>query len=134
MNNKGLGTKFEHTFVNKMAKNGWWVHFLAPNAGGAQPFDIFAFRGDDVYAIDCKTCAGDSFSLRRIEDNQMNAFFSLTWKSAIVRCGLAVIHDGVIYYISFSEIVKAIHEGRKSIKLTEEMAKDARNRFERNTN
>ena len=74
MNNKKLGTDFEHEVCGILAHEGWWVHFIAPDARGAQPFDVIAVMAGKALAIDCKTCAADKFSISRLEDNQVLAF------------------------------------------------------------
>lgn len=130
MNNKKIGTQFEQEFCKYLADHGWWAHFLTPSAGGSQPFDVIAARGRDVYAIDCKTCSKDSFSLSRIEDNQHSAFKSIIWKSANVKCGLAILHNDEIYYVPYDEVLVFIHYKKKSIPLGEEYRKRASSCFE----
>ena len=127
MNNKKLGTKFEQLFCNWLAENGWWAHFLAPNTSGAQPFDVIAIRGNQVYAIDCKTCESDRFSFDRIQENQYLAFKSIMWKSSNVQCGFAIWHKEELFYIPFEDVLTATG---KSIKLKGGHVYDARNRFE----
>ena len=113
MNNKRLGTQFEREICEKLAKLGYWVHFLAPDARGAQPFDIIVVRDGIAHAIDCKTCVANTFSINRLEENQVTAFER--W----MKCGntipiVAVKHDGKIYAIEYTELKE-----RKSIKLNE---------------
>lgn len=72
-NNKKTGTEFEKYIAGCIAGKGYWVHRIAPGAGGAQPFDIIAI-GPKVYAIDCKVCQKEVFDLRRAEENQIQAF------------------------------------------------------------
>ena len=38
MNNKKKGTAFEKEMCDLLAIKGYWVHFIAPDARGAQPF------------------------------------------------------------------------------------------------
>lgn len=132
-NNKKIGTKFEKQFLMYLADNGWWAHFLSPDASGAQPFDIMAIRNDDVYAIDCKTCSSDYFYMARVEDNQYYAFQSIIWKSN-VKCGFICLKAGEVYWVDFSKVLEAKRHERTSIILTEAMKVDARNRFERHKN
>lgn len=129
-NNKKIGTAFEKMFLKYLSDNGWWAHFLSPNAAGAQPFDVIAVRNNDVYAIDCKTCSSDYFYMARVEDNQFYAFQSIIWKSD-VKCGFVCLKAGEIYYVDFAKVLDAKRHDRPSIKLTEAMKADARNRFER---
>lgn len=131
MNNKNVGTKFERQACEYLRQNGWWVHFLSPNQWGAQPFDIIAIRGGKTYALDCKTCKAKTFLLSRMEDNQFLSFSALTRNSS-AECGFLISHDDKIYYIDFSCINKIIKDGGKTIRLTEDMAEDASNRFKRN--
>ena len=76
MSNKKLGTAFENEVVELMRKRGYWVHFLAPDARGAQPFDIIAVKNGMALAIECKTLAAKEkvFPIERLEDNQKFAF------------------------------------------------------------
>lgn len=76
MNNKVLGTKFEQDMCDILAKHGYWVHFITPDARGAQPFDIVAAKDDMPYAVECKTLTRDRryFTIDRLEDNQILAF------------------------------------------------------------
>ena len=55
-----------------LAEKGFWVHRLQDNQNG-QPFDIIAVKNGRAYAFDCKDCAGHSFPLSRIEENQRMA-------------------------------------------------------------
>ena len=100
MNNKKLGTQFEQRICHMLNHDGWWVHFIEPKQSGAQPFDIIAVRGGRAIAIDCKTCAGNRFSIDRLEDNQIYAFDK--W----LKCGnempyIAVEHKEDIYMIPY---------------------------------
>jgi Holliday junction resolvase len=105
MNNKRLGTAFEREMCEILAAQGYWVHFIVPDARGAQPFDIIAVKDGKALAIDCKTCAADSFSVSRLEDNQIMAFNK--WRA----CGnetpvIAVKHAEKIYYIDYSRLLQ----------------------------
>ena len=100
MNNKQIGTAFERELCEILAKKGYWVHFITPDARGAQPFDIIAVRDGKVMAIDCKTCVAKSFNISRLEDNQRMAFDK--WMA----CGndmpwVAVKHENKIYMVSY---------------------------------
>ena len=74
MNNKRLGTEFEQQMCRLLKADGWWVHFLSPDASGAQPFDLIAVQGRRVIAADCKTSSVPIFKIDRLEDNQISAF------------------------------------------------------------
>ena len=113
MSNKSLGTAFEQEFCNKLATLGYWVHFIVPDARGAQPFDVIAAKDGRSYAYDCKTCVSKSFSIRRLEDNQVMAFEK--W----MKCGndeplVAVKHDNKVFLIGYKELKE-----KKSIRLDE---------------
>lgn len=83
MNNKQLGTKFEQDMCKILTDNEYWVHFITPDARGAQPFDIIAVKHCVPYAIECKTLTYSRryFTIDRLEDNQILAFER--WR----RCG-----------------------------------------------
>lgn len=132
MNNKKTGSQFEKEFCQYLAENGWWAHFLTPSASGAQPFDIIALRGREVYAIDCKTCASDKFPISRIEDNQRLAFTNITWKSTSGKCGFAILYNDEIYYVPFEDVLVFEKYKIRTIKLTERYRENARNCFECN--
>ena len=90
------------------------MHFIVPDARGAQPFDIIAVKNGMALAIDCKTCVANSFNISRLEDNQIMAFDR--WQ----KCGniepiIAIKHNDQIYKIGYTELKE-----RKSIKLTGE--------------
>ena len=111
MNNKKLGTNFERKICHMLNRDGWWVHFIEPKQSGAQPFDIIAVRHGRAVAIDCKTCAKNTFSIDRLEDNQIFAFDK--W----IACGnddprVIVEHGEDIYVIPYSYLKE-----NKSVKL-----------------
>jgi Holliday junction resolvase len=76
MNNKKLGTAFERRVCEILKESGYWVHFLAPDSRGSQPFDIIAVKGGFVEAIECKTLDKSQrwFRIDRLEENQKTAF------------------------------------------------------------
>lgn len=101
MNNKKLGTAWEQEVCELMAQRGFWVHFIVPDARGAQPFDVIAVKDDHALAIDCKTCVANSFDINRLEDNQISSFEK--W----IQCGnempmIAVKHKGRLYWIPYT--------------------------------
>lgn len=105
MNNKQIGTEFEQEFCEALAQKGYWAHFIVPDARGAQPFDIIAVKDGIAYAIDCKTCVANIFSMNRLEDNQIMAFEK--W----LACGnsmpiVAVKHKGYVYGIEYEVLKK----------------------------
>ena len=103
MNNKKLGTAFEREVCELLAQRGYWVHFIVPDARGAQPFDIIAVKDGKAYAIDCKTSVLGRFSSTRLEDNQISAFDR--W----LACGnsmpyIFVKHNSKVYAVPYSEL------------------------------
>ena len=74
MNNKRLGTEFEREVVMLLSQQGYWVHFITPDARGSQPFDIIASKDNFPMVADCKTSSTKWFNISRLEDNQLTAF------------------------------------------------------------
>lgn len=106
MNNKALGTNFERVTCKELAQFGWWVHFIAPDARGAQPFDIIAVRDGIAVAIDCKTSVRSVFPMSRLQDNQVFAFDK--WlKSGNKYCYLIVEYQGDSYAIDYQQLKMA---------------------------
>lgn len=108
MNNKNLGTAFERRLVQKLSERGYWVHFIAPDSRGAQPFDIIAAKDGICIVGDCKTCKDHIFRISRLEENQKMAFEK--W----LACGnldplIFVEYQGQIKMIQYSDLKK---EGR----------------------
>ena len=102
-NNKQIGAKFEQEFVEILAKDGFWAHFLAPSPTGAQPFDVVAMKDGYAYCFDCKTSVKPIFPLSRLEDNQILAFDK--W----IKCGgnmpcVAVKYDNKIYLVEYTRL------------------------------
>ena len=114
MNNKQLGTEWEHKVCKYLSGNGYWAHFIVPDARGAQPFDIIAVKDGEAYAIDCKTCVANSFNISRLEDNQISAF-DLWLKCENNNPLVAVEHNKHLYWIDYTELKK-----KKSIKLCDD--------------
>lgn len=114
MNNKTRGTRWERQFCDILAREGYWVHFMAPDNHGAQPFDVIAVKDGAAFAFDCKTCAAKNFSISRLESNQIMAFEK--WLS----CGntepqIAVLHDNKVSLIGYLRLKE-----KRSINLEEE--------------
>lgn len=114
MNNKQIGTEFEHEMCEILAQKGYWVHFIVPDNRGAQPFDIVAAKDGEALAMDCKTCVSSTFNISRLEDNQIMAFER--W----IKCGnadpyIAVKHKNNVYLIRYSYLKE-----RRSINIERE--------------
>ena len=104
MNNKKKGSDFERRFCRYLGRLGFWVHFMSPDNGGNQPFDVIAVRRGNAYAIDCKTSVRKVFPLSRLEDNQVLAF--QRW----LDCGntmpqIAVEYEGRVYLVPFCRLM-----------------------------
>lgn len=114
MNNKKLGTEWEHKVCEYLSKNGYWAHFIVPDARGAQPFDIIAVKDGEAFAIDCKTCVSNTFNISRLEDNQIMAFGKwLACENS--NAFIAVEHNKHLHWIDYEELMD-----KKSIKLTDD--------------
>lgn len=104
MDNKKLGNEFEKVVTRALDRMGAWAHFIQPNKGGQQPFDIVAVYKGNSIAIDCKTCVAKSFSIARLEENQKYAF------QKFVRAGgtayVFVWHDNYCYCIPYYLVEK----------------------------
>lgn len=113
MNNKKLGNSFEKEFAEILANDGYWVTFLTPKQFiGSQPCDLIAIKNDRATLIDCKTCKNHIFQLRRIEENQWQAYRKFK------KCGnndfvLAIKYNRKIYIIPLD----IINKDKKSIDL-----------------
>lgn len=82
---------------------GYWAHFVTPNKSGSQPCDIIAIKDDRPILIDCKTSYSNLFPIRRIEENQRQAFkrFSQCGNTKYI---LAIKYENEIYEIDMSTI------------------------------
>ena len=105
MNNKRLGTAFEKRVVRNLTQSGFWVHFIAPDTRGAQPFDIIMAKNGIASVADCKTSKDHIFRISRLEENQKMAFEK--W----IACGntepmIFVEYKGEIKIIMYSTLKK----------------------------
>lgn len=104
MNNKSLGNNFEKEYAEILKKKGYWVTFLSPKQHiGSQPCDLIAIKNNMPILIDCKTCRTHLFPVRRIEENQRQAF------KRYMKCGntefiLAIKYNNKIYEINMKDI------------------------------
>lgn len=105
MNNKQIGTSFEKEFCERLSRCGWWVHFMTPTKGGAQPCDVIACKDGTPFLIDCKTCEDKVFRLSRLETNQRLAFERFI-KTGNDKCWIAVKHGDEIHGISYQMLVE----------------------------
>lgn len=111
MDNKKLGNEFEKVVTRALDRMGAWAHFIQPNKGGQQPFDIIAIFNYGSFAIDCKTCVSKTFNINRLEDNQITAFNKFL-KAGGDTAYIIVWHENYAYIIPFWAIVE-----KKSVKL-----------------
>ncbi len=114
------GREFENLVVKKLHEAGYWVHRIHPDESGQQPFDIIAIKGNKVCAYDAKVLSeGKKFSLKRIEDNQLNAFRLFEKKTSGADIGLLILsEDGKIRFMDIGQINNALWMFKKSIDLT----------------
>lgn len=110
--NKRIGTEFENEMCECLAADGWWVHFITPNAAGAQPFDIIAVRDGKALALDCKTCDRPSIAYSRLEENQ-KASMEFWMRRGNDEPMIAVKHADAIYLVPYLTLKAG------SVKLTE---------------
>lgn len=123
MINKVLGNSFEKEVERMFANRGYWVHLLAPNSRGAQPFDLIAISNSIVFGIDCKTLERQPFNLSRIEDNQWLAFEQFKKKTNAL-CGIMVKFNNEMYFVEYAILLRLKSIGGKSIKLEDNMKFD----------
>ena len=96
-----------------LSKEGYWVLLVTPKGYiNSQPCDLIAIKNNRVTLIDCKVCKTHIFQLRRIEENQWQAY------KKYKKCGnndfvLAVKYNKKIYLIPLDIIDK----NKKSIDL-----------------
>ena len=103
MNNKRLGTEFEREVCDILNRDGWWVHFISPDARGAQPFDIIACRDARCIVADCKTSKDHIFRINRLEWNQILAFDK--WIECGNKCPILIVKFGdCIKFVSYNEL------------------------------
>lgn len=104
MNNKKLGNDFEKEMAKILSQKGYWVTLLNPKQHiGSQPADLIAVKDNKAILIDCKTCETHLFPIKRIEENQRQAY------KKYVKCGntkyiLAIKYNNKIYEIDMRNI------------------------------
>lgn len=104
MNNKTLGNNFEKEYAKILSDKGYWVTFLTPKQNiGSQPCDLIAIKDDKPILIDCKTCNTHLFPIKRIEENQRQAFKRYS-KCGNTKFILAIKYDNKIYEINIKDI------------------------------
>ena len=116
------GSQFERIIVRALGDCGYWAHRIAPDARGAQPFDVIAMGGGKVIAADCKVCQGGRFSFERFEDNQRLAFELIrqnNMNSNNLYIGIFAWYDRKVYWIDYDSLLAQMRVGNKSFKVME---------------
>lgn len=115
------GRQFEDYVVKELHKAGYWVHRIHPDESGQQPFDIIAVKGSKICAYDAKVLeSGKRFPLKRIEDNQLNAFRLIEKKTNGADVGLLILNEsGKIYFMDIGRINSFLWLGKKSVPVDE---------------
>ena len=113
------GREFEDYVVKELHRAGYWVHRIHPDESGQQPFDVIAVKGNKICAYDAKVVTeGKRFPMKRIEDNQLNAFRLFEKKTNGADVGLLILEEsGKIRYMDIGQINTALWLGKKSIEL-----------------
>ena len=114
------GSQFERMVVTMLGKNGYWAHRIAPDARGAQPFDVIAAKDGHVLVADCKVCQSGRFSFARYEENQRSAFklFLEMNPSSRAYIGIFAWYDDKCYWLPYDMLEQ---KNVASIKLTEDL-------------
>lgn len=115
------GRQFEDFCIKRLHEAGYWVHRIHPDESGQQPFDIIAVRGDRICAYDAKVVSeGNRFPIKRIEDNQLNAFRLLEKKTRNADIGLLILDAvGKIKFVDIAHINTMIWLDKKSLELND---------------
>lgn len=117
MNNKQAGNRFEREFCKRLAKDGFWAHFMGGSKNG-QPADIIAVRNEQAYLIDAKDCKNDVFEFRRIEDNQDMAMRK--WETCGNNQGLFALNTSMgVYMLPYGRVQALQCAGIKKLRLVE---------------
>lgn len=104
ISNKAKGTSFENDFVALLGGQGYWAHRFAEAADGSQPCDVIGVKNGIAYLFDCKTCDAKTFSIKRLEENQIRCFEK--W----LACGNSMpmvavkTKKGHIFFIPYDEL------------------------------
>ena len=113
------GAECEKYFCELAKQHGWWTLNIPRSASGQQPFDVIAVKDESILAVDCKVVSsgGLLLPLKRIENNQWLAFWSLRKRSEAATIGVVVWHDPTrkMYFIDYSELVAAVKAKQKSV-------------------
>lgn len=116
MSNKSVGNRFEITLCNNLAMLGFWAHNFRQDVSG-QPADVIAVRNRKAYLIDCKVCSGESFDLRRMEENQD---LSMTrWEECGNGQGWFAVQCKDLIYMFSHDTIKKLRETRSSVPFKE---------------
>lgn len=75
--NQAIGNLTERQFIIFLLDHNYWCYQLPTTING-QCFDVVASKNNIFFAFEVKHCKKDLFSLSRIEDNQINSYFTLS--------------------------------------------------------
>lgn len=104
ISNKKKGGKFELELVALLGGQGYWAHRFAEAPDGSQPCDVIGVKNGIAYIWDCKTCDAKTFSIKRLEENQIRCFEK--W----IACGntmpmVAVkTKKGNVFFVEYAEL------------------------------
>lgn len=113
------GAEFEVALCKMLRNRGFWALNIPKNKFGAQPFDVIAMRGAEVWAVDCKVCSVPRLPLSRIEDNQWLSFGVMKARTRAI-CGFVCSYKSELYFIPVEVAENAQKSGAASISLTED--------------
>ena len=113
--NKANGNAFEREFCKILADHGFWAHNMAQNQQG-QPADVIAIKGDITLLADCKVVSGDSFSLSRMEDNQISSMRLWMQRCHTIPQFAIRLPNGGIYMAPFPVLYVMLENGTTRIK------------------
>lgn len=111
------GRELEEHIVTVLQTKGYWAHRIYPDESGQQPFDVIACKDGKICAYDAKVVsAGTRFPLRRLEDNQYNAFRAFRNKNMKADVGLLIMApDNRIHYVSIEGLEDCLQSNVKSL-------------------
>lgn len=119
-NNITTGTKAEEFVAQELSKLGVFVGTFYKSPSGDQPFDQVAIESKRTWCYDVKHCKTDRFDFSRVESNQLSALNYIQEIDNInVICGIAIVFDDEVYFLSWYSFSIMKAEGRKSVKPSE---------------
>ena len=117
---KMTGKQAEQFVSGFLSARGAWVGEFKKGVNGTQPFDLIIIDQKYTICADVKHCKTNRFDFDRIEENQEQALsFIDGLGNKRVKCGVLVVYEAEIYYVSHSAIKLAQLEGKKSVTVTD---------------